>query len=106
MHAGSCMAQLHHGTVMVKVRVAVSEPVKTPTPLALETNRPKKRVIELRSAAEFVICTGVVVIWVNGPPLALESSSCNTVGWAKLVLRVTLMVAVVELKSANTGLSR
>src|SRR5258708_505927 len=71
----------HHGTVIVKVRVALSLPVNAPGPLlVLETNRPRKRVMATRSDADAVICTGVPVIWVNGPVLAPESSNCSTVG--------------------------
>ena len=94
---------------MVKVSVAESLPVKAVAPLALETNKPRKRVIVLRSAALLVICVAVPAVLpmlLKGPVLAAESRNCNAPGWAKFVLTKAVTLAVVELKAAKAGCKR
>lgn len=68
---------------MVKVKVALSPPRKEVVPFALETNKPRKRVIELRLAAAAVIWVAVAVvrpIVLNGPAPAAASRACIAEG--------------------------
>src|SRR5438270_10337657 len=95
-----------YGTVIVKVSVAASLPRKAVAPLILETNKPRKRVMELRLAAVDVICVAVpdvVPMLLYGPALAAASRNIKMVGWAKVVLTNVLIVEVEEVKSVKAG---
>ena len=57
-------------------------------------------------AAVVVMVIGAAVIWVKGPPEAAASFNCSTAGWAKFVVRVTLMVLLAEDWSVKAGCRR
>src|SRR6476646_5429445 len=98
-----------YGTVIVKVSVAESLPRKAVAPLVLETNNPRNRVIELRSAAVLVICVAVpavVPMLLYGPAPAAASRNIRMVGCANVVLTKVLIIAVVDLKAPKAGCKR
>lgn len=91
---------------MVKVSVAESLPRKADPPLVLATNKPKKRVMELRLAAAAVICVAVpavVPMLVYGPAVAEASRKFKMAEWANVVLTKVLIVPVVDLNAVKAG---